>query len=136
MKFTRVKEEAGRKQYYFETFTRPDFIEAALVVTTDENSRVSRLFFNSNDLGTAELDAKEGPVACNSWETEDAAMNPEAGGSRWFPVILHNGSENGEYAKSIMTRVLTRIDDDALSSMVEDFTRRDGEVVFDPDSFR
>ena len=100
------------------------------VITVDEENRIMKLFFNSYELGTTELD-RQGLVACNRWETEDQAQSVSYLARR-FPIILQNGAEDADYAKLIMTRVLERIESDYLNRLAEDFcNRKISEVFFD-----
>ena len=120
--------ESGKK-YYFEMYTHSDFVSNALVITTDPEDKIIGMFFNTAELGTADIDHEHGLVSCHSWESEDSAKETSFL-ARNYPIILHNGFENADFAKRIMTLVLENIGSQYLMDITRKFCDKKSDDVY------
>jgi len=134
MKIDRVEDTQEGRKYSFLRYSREDFVSLALVIRVDKNSVLQNIFVNSAELGTAEIDAADGLVSCHSWENEDSAREVSALARR-YPIILHNGSEDGLYARKIIEQVTLELGDEHLKDLVFAFCAGEQGLTFDAEAF-
>ncbi len=95
----------------FKSFLKENFVERALIVTLGKNDTVQKIYFSSNDYGTAEWIRGSGIYEAHRWETEDDLRSVSTLARR-YPVILQNGRVPIDDA---MSKIIPDVLDNLLS---------------------
>lgn len=109
--FDDVIVEKNNRIIKFKSFLKEDFIERALIITLDSDDAVQKIYFSSNNYGTAEWIRKSGIYEAHRWETEDDLRSISTLARR-YPVILQNGKVPIDYT---MSRIVPDVLDNLLS---------------------
>lgn len=116
---TRLNRNGDEIDFIYEHYRHKDFIQHAIVITTDANRKVKRLYFNSCELGTLHV-GRDGSVTCHRWETEDEAQGASAI-SKHFTTIGSVESKERELAEAIIRNVLRNIKEPIVGKYVRGF---------------
>jgi hypothetical protein len=103
--------EDDNKVIKFKSFLKEDFVERALIITLDKNDTVQKIYFSSNDYGTAEWIKGSGICEAHRWETEDDLRSISTLARR-YPVILQDGKVPIDDA---MSKIIPDVLDNLLS---------------------
>ncbi len=99
------------------SYLKEDFIEHSIRITI-ENNIVKKIYFSSNENGTATWVINKGIIESHRWESEDD-INELSFLSRHFPIALEDGKVTNEFAlKKIIPDILDNLIDLDLSSKI------------------
>ncbi len=131
---TRFKRKADGIDFIYEHFRHEEFIQHALIITTDADRKVKRLYFNSFELGTLHV-GRDGSITCHRWETEDEAQNASRN-SRHFTTISGVQSDDRALADAIIRNVMQFVKEPIVNRYVRAFYDSPGTEVQIPTDYQ
>lgn len=112
-----VENKQGKTVLKFVSYLREDFVERLLEVSI-KNNMVQKLYFSSNDYGTATWIKDNGIIDTNSWESEDDSMSASHL-SKHYTALIANGKVSNDYAfEKIIPDVLEKLLDLELAKNI------------------
>ncbi|MCP4131369.1 MAG: hypothetical protein GY754_10350 [bacterium] len=125
----KIELSSGYQKIHLCSYLKKGYIERALDITITENNVASKLYFSSNDFGTATWINGSGITDSHRWETEDD-LAAASYLSRRYPAMLQNGIVPPEYSKEmIVPDVLNHLLDDELTAIVTQIVENDSSDV-------
>ena len=100
-----IEELGDSKKLKFKSYLKEDWVENALIITLT-NEKLDRMYFSSNEYGTAEWINGKGIEQANRWETEDEIKDASTIAGR-YPSIISDGDISSDIAyKTVIPDVL------------------------------
>lgn len=101
----------------FASYLKKDFISRALTLIHDSSLIMRSLRFHSNDGGIAVWENGKGIISANSWEDEDAGIDPDSLMRFRFPLL--NGAIAPDLAReTIIHDVISHLPNGELASIL------------------
>jgi hypothetical protein len=119
-----VRDDGAGLKLFFVSYLREDYIGRALTLSIDGKKRLEKIYFSSNDFGTASWINKYGLTESHRWENEDDLVY-ESTLTQRFPVIIEDGITPAAYAMgSIIPDVLENLLDLELSGEIKNIIQK------------